>query len=193
MSHIDGAIRTNLESRLKLPRLHYTPAQNKPYTFQDPKVRQFVESRLTGRVLNLFAGKTILDYPGEKIRVDLDTEMPQLNFVGCASNYLINTKLTFDTIIYDPPWNERKSKEKYEGRMIGKYTRHKDLIVSKLNTNGQIISAGYEISNFGEIRGMGLTDILICNPFGEFRPFFVTVEKKRNANFEDYFIVEDGA
>lgn len=150
------------------------------YTFGDPKLMKIVKSMVEGpRILNLFAGKNTVHRL--EVRVDSDPEMPNLHFTGTAKKFLNMMKrklVIFNTIIYDPPWNERKSKEFYGGRHIGKFTRLKDDIVSVLDASGIIISAGYEIDNFGKGRGMKLEEVLVVNPSGEIRPFFITVERK---------------
>ena len=132
-----------------------------------------------GKVLNLFAGKNVVN-EGE-YRVDLDNSMPLINYRGDATDFLnitIKQNYFYDTIIYDPPWNERKSKEFYNERYIGKFTKLKDYIVKILNVNGIIISVGYEIDNFSRKRGMKLESVFVVNPSGEIRPFFITIERK---------------
>lgn len=141
------------------------------------KVKSIVQRRLTGKVLNLFAGKNKLDYK-DIIYVDSSSEFdPDYNMN--AKDYLLMVKKeTFDTIIYDPPWNERKSKELYNGRYIGQFTKMKNNIISILKARGKVISLGYEISNFGKIRGMQLEELVVVNPFGEIRPYFISIERK---------------
>ena len=82
------------------------------------------------------------------------------------------------TFIFDPPWNARKAREKYEGRYIGKFTKLKEDIVKLLNPRGKIISAGYKISYFGKKRGFNLEKVLVVNPGGDINPFFIVVERK---------------
>ena len=148
------------------------------YTFKEKKVLDIVRSLSQGKVLNLFAGKYVVK-DGE-YRVDLDELMPNLDFVGNAKDFLKINIEKFDTIIYDPPWNERKSKEFFEGRYIGKFTKLKDDIAKLLNPNGRIISLGYTITNFGKKRNMELSDLTIVNPRGEIRPYFISMEINKN-------------
>ena len=54
----------------------------------------------------------------------------------------------------------------------------KDSIIKCLNDGGIIIGLGHEISNFGKGRGLTVEDLYIVNPFGEIRPYFISVEKK---------------
>lgn len=91
--------------------------------------------------------------------------------------FALEDDITFDTIIFDPPWNARKAREKYEGRYIGKFTKLKEDIVKLLNPGGKIISAGYKISYFGKKRGFTLDKVLVVNSGGDINPFFISVEK----------------
>jgi len=43
------------------------------YTFESPKIKEWVESRAEGNVLNLFAGKTLLNL--NEVRNDVDESM----------------------------------------------------------------------------------------------------------------------
>ena len=168
-----------------IPEVIYVEDGCYKWTFQAKKVKKFVEDNCQGDVLNLFAGKTRLNIM--ETRVDMSDEFDPDVCVD-AAEYL-ELPLTFDTIIYDPPWNERKSKEFYEGRYIGKFTKLKNGIVSLLDKSGIIISAGYEITNFGRSRGMLLTKLLVVNPKGEIRPYFISIEKQI-PNLGSYIDVE---
>ena len=151
-------------------------AQCHRYTFQPTKIRKEVIALCSGTVLNLFAGLTILDV--DEYRVDSDSDMPRLNYIGNAEQFLSEYKhiKKFDTIIFDPPWNARKAREKYEGRYIGKFTKLKEDIVNLLHPGGCIISVGYKISYFGKKRGFEISDLIIVNPGGDINPFFIVKE-----------------
>jgi len=161
------------------PEIIYMAAGCSRWTFDVNKVRRFVEKNCKGSVLNLYAGKNRLSV--NEIRVDIsngfkpDYHMSDEIFIKLS----VKENLRFDTIIYDPPWNERKSKEFYDGNYIGKFTKVKNNLVSLLNESGVIISLGYEITNFGRWRGMELIKIAVIDPKGEIRPYFISIEKKR--------------
>lgn len=159
------------------PTIHYIEDGCFKYTFEAKKVKIIVEKHCVGNILNLFAGKTKLNVT--EIRVDISNEFePDFNMdAKDYIRYAIKENHKYDSIIYDPPWNERKSKEFYNGKYIGKFTKLKDGIVSLLKYNGRIISAGYEISNFGKKRNMEIKKIYTINPFGEIRPYFISIEK----------------
>lgn len=164
------------------PEMVYIEAGCYSYTFDDKKVKSIVESECSNDVLNLFAGKNHLNV--SEIRVDISNEfLPKFNM--SAEDFLkksLKIGWKFKTIIYDPPWNERKSKEFYNGKYIGKFTQLKDDIVKILAEKGRIISIGYEISNFGKKRQMELKKVYAINPFGEIRPYFISIEQKKYIN-----------
>lgn len=162
------------------PNLFYIEGGLYKYTFQEAKVKAVVEEEcreFNSEVLNLFAGKHRLDVEDE-FRVDLSDEF-EPDHCGDAMGFLKDAgNDKWDCMVYDPPFNERKSKEFYEGRRVGKYTKMKDSIVQCLNPGGKIVGLGHEISNFGKGRGMEVESLYVVNPFGEIRPYFISVERK---------------
>lgn len=132
----------------------------KRYTFQAPKVKKWTEDWCKGKVLNLFAGKTLLNM--NEMRNDIDPECPadhHRDATELVEEFIISN-IKFDTIILDPPWNYRKAREKYEGRWIGKLTKVKNLLSQILNHNGRIISWGY--NTVGMSKSRGFTKLAIC-------------------------------
>ena len=164
------------------PRLHYLEGNLYRYTFREQKVKEVVEEhckKYDTEVLNLFAGKHKLDGVRE-YRVDLSDEFSP-DFHGDAFDFLgksIDEEKTWDVIVYDPPFSDRKSKEFYAGRRVGIYTKMKDSIIQCLSDNGIIIGLGHEITNFGKGRGLVVEDLYVVNPFGEIRPYFISIERK---------------
>lgn len=132
------------------------------YTFEQPKLKEWLESWCKGTVLNLFAGTTILNVEKE-IRVDIDKDvnadytMDSFDFVNMWIN---EKKELFDTIVLDPPYSLRKSREKYEGRYIGSFTKIKNLLPLILKDEGRIITFGYD--SVGMSKSRGFTKIAIC-------------------------------
>jgi len=129
------------------------------YTFESPKIKQWVEENASGKVLNLFAGTTLLNL--DEVRNDLDEDAPAdyhmdaLNFVkewdGCS----------FDTIILDPPYSYRKSMEMYGNRRASRFKMLADEIPRILAPGGRVISFGYHTTFLGSIRGFTLTGLCV--------------------------------
>ena len=82
------------------------------------------------------------------------------DYYGDAYDFITTTELKFDTIIFDPPYNLRKSREKYNGKYIGSLTKIKNSIVRVLNSGGRIIHFGYDTVGMG--KGRGFDKIAIC-------------------------------
>jgi len=130
----------------------------KRYTFEQKKLKLWVESYSKGKVLNLFAGRTKLNL--DEFRVDSNKEMVA-DYYGDALEFLKTTKLKFDTIILDPPYSLRKSYEKYKGHYIGSsWTRIRNACLNVLNEHGRIISLGY--NSQGMSKALGFRKVAIC-------------------------------
>lgn len=148
------------------------------YTFEMPLVKKYVEAHCVGKVLNLFAGKTMLNL--DEIRVDLDPNMPA-DYHMDAEKFLelaIQQKMKFDTVILDPPYSIRKSMEKYKGKYVSSFRKIKDMIPLVLNYRGIVITFGYNSSGFK--RKVGFKKIAICLicHYGAHHDTVVLVEKK---------------
>ena len=129
----------------------------KRWTFEQPKLRKFVERWCKGKVLNLFAGKVKLDV--DEFRVDIDKNAIA-DWYGDAYEFVTTTDMKFDTVILDPPYNIRKSREKYEGRWIGSLTKIKNALPQILNEKARVISLGYD--SVGMSKKRGFRKIAIC-------------------------------
>lgn len=141
----------------------YLAQPPRKYTFEQPKLKLWVESWCKGKVLNLFAGKTLLDI--DEVRVDIDKDMPA-DYHMVAFEFISTWQGDkFDTVILDPPYNIRKAREKYgtywNGGYIGKLTKIKNAIPSILEDNkSRIISLGYD--TVGMSKSRGFEKIAIC-------------------------------
>jgi hypothetical protein len=131
------------------------------YTFEQPQLKLWTEKWCKGKVLNLFAGTTKLNV--DEFRVDIDKNCPA-DWYGDAYEFVTTTDLRFDTIVFDPPYNLRKAREKYGGRYIGLATKIKNKLPKILNQNGRIISFGYDTVGMSKSRGFNKIAIcLVCH------------------------------
>lgn len=157
----------------------YLTQPPKRYTFEQPRLKEWVEKWCQGKVLNLFAGKIKLKVDTE-VRVDIDPNMPadfymnSYDFVKIA----IEKNMRFDTIVLDPPYNLRKSREKYEGRWIGKFTKIKNLLSQILNKNGRTIILGYDTVGMSKSRGFEKIAICVICHNGDHNDTLAVVEQK---------------
>ncbi len=145
------------------------------YTFKAPKIKEWVESVSSGKVLNLFAGITKLNL--EETRIDLNPETKP-DFCMDALEFVKQYQSTFDTVILDPPYAYRKSMEKYKGYIASPFKKLKDELVRIVPINGVIVTFGYHSISMGAIRGFELIRVcLICHG-GAQHDTIAIVEKK---------------
>lgn len=160
---------------MQLSYLHQPP---KRCTFEMLKLKKYVEGWCRGKTLNLFSGQTRLRGIDE-YRVDIDpTTKP--DFIGDAYEFIITTPLKFDTVILDPPYNTRKSREKYNGRWIGNFKKIKDALPPIINDGGIVISLGYDTVGMSRSRGFEkIAACIICH-LGDHNDTLCLVERKAN-------------
>jgi len=157
----------------------YMAQPPKRYTFEMPLLKKWVENHCQGKVLNLFAGRVKLDV--DETRVDIDKNMPA-DFYMDAEEFIkhcILKEIKFDTIILDPPYSMRKSREKYEGRYIGSFTKIKNLIpqiLKPLKPYSRVITLGYSSTGMSASRGFRKVALCIICHKGDHDDTFVTVE-----------------
>lgn len=154
----------------------YLSQPPKKYTFEQPRLRLWTETHCSGKVLNLFAGKTRLGV--DEFRVDLSPEF-EPDFIGGAYGFVAITEMRFDTVIFDPPYNLRKAREKYQGRYIGLATQIKNMLPRILNANGVVISFGYDSVGMSKSRGFDKTAICLVCHGGDHNDTICVVEQKQ--------------
>lgn len=150
------------------------------WTFKPDDVRQYVESRLRGDVLNLFAGETKLRHDGEVIRNDINEDADadyHFDAEEVADHFAPES---FDTVVLDPPYNVRKAREKYNGRNIGKFTRVKDELVPLVRPGGIVLTFGYSSTGMSRSRGFEKEEIALLNHKGDHNDTICVVERKPN-------------
>jgi hypothetical protein len=153
----------------------YLLQPSKRYTFEQPKLKLWTEEWCCGKVLNLFAGRVKLDV--DEYRVDIDKKM--IADEHCDAFEFVNkTDLKFDTVVLDPPYNLRKSREKYGGRYIGSFTKIKNVIPRILNPSGRVIIFGYDTVGMSKSRGFEKIAICLVCHSGDYNDTICLVEKK---------------
>ena len=164
----------------------YLTQPPKRYTFEQPKLREWVEEQCKGKVLNLFAGRTKLNV--DEYRVDFDKEVPA-DFYGDAFEFVSTTEMRFDTIILDPPWSIRKSREKYGGRVVGSFTKIKNVLRRILNKGGRVITVGYSSTGMSKSRGFEKIALAVVCHNGDHDDSFAITEEDYEKDIE--VIVEE--
>ena len=158
-------------------KLTYLKTPLNKYTFSVKPIRDWVESRANGKVLNLFAGKTKLKL--DEVRNDQDKTMVA-DYQLDALDFILSYKGRFDTIILDPPDAYRKSMEMYNGHRASRFNEVKDNLPKLLKPNGKVITFGYQSVSMGKGRGFDQEEVLLMSHGGAIHDTISTVERKTN-------------
>lgn len=145
------------------------------YTFSVSPVRRWVEKQCEGRVLNLFAGPTLLQV--DELRNDLDPEMPADYHLDAGVFLESWQDEPFDTILLDPPYALRKSMELYKGIICSPFRRIKDAIPACLNPGGLVITFGYHSVVMGRNRLFSLEKVAVFSHGGAIHDTIGSVER----------------
>jgi len=178
----------------------YLTQPPKKYTFQQPKLREWTEKQCKGKVLNLFAGTTKLNV--NEVRVDIDKNVPADYYMEAFEfvNFAKEQGMKFDTIILDPPYNLRKSREKYGGRYIGSFTKIKNALLPLMNDGCIVIHYGYDTVGMSKSRGFEKIGVCVVCHNGDHNDTLCVVEKliatpsdspSASANAEDLICVKE--
>ena len=145
------------------------------YTFQSLKIKKWVESKVTGDVLNLFAGKVKLNC--DETRNDIDPNMIS-EYHKDALDFVVDCKNAFDVVILDPPYSYRKGMELYRGNYVSKFRRLADEMPRIVKDLGCVISFGYHTTFIGERRGFKLEELCIFGHSGAQHATIAIIERK---------------
>lgn len=90
------------------------------WTFDLDAIREWVEYHIHGRVLNACSGKNRLRHDGEVIRNDIEPEIEADLHVDAAELAAHFPAESFDTVVFDPPWNLYQANLRYDGHHVHK-------------------------------------------------------------------------
>lgn len=157
--------------------MEYLKAPINKFTFKSKKIKRWVEQNTEGKVLNLFAGKVLLNC--NEIRNDINKEMPADYYMEAFDciKFFIEQKTLFRTILLDPPYSLRKSMEFYQGKKISSFNKIKDILFLVLEQNGIVITFGYQSVSMGIRRNFEVEKILLINHGGAIHDTIVTKER----------------
>jgi hypothetical protein len=145
------------------------------YTFSVTPIRHWVERNCEGRVLNLFAGRTLLQV--DEVRNDLDPDMPAGYHLDALAFLRTWDGEKFNTVLLDPPYAFRKSMELYKGNICSPFRQLKDEISRVLNSDGLVITLGYHSIVMGSSRGFSLERVALFSHGGAIHDTIASVER----------------
>jgi 23S rRNA G2069 N7-methylase RlmK/C1962 C5-methylase RlmI len=138
-------------------------------------VREWVEQRCEGSVLNLFSGPTLLKV--NELRNDLDPQMPADYHLDALAFLRLWDGPPFQTILLDPPYAFRKSMELYNGMICSPFRQLKDEIPRCLLPGGSVITFGYHSNVMGKNRRFILERLALFSQGGAIHDTIATVER----------------
>lgn len=164
-------------------RLSYDTVQPNKWTFKSNKIRQWVEERLRGRVLNACAGKTKLAHDHEIVRNDIDPERDADLHVDVREVADHFEAESFGTIIYDPPFSENQANESYEledGEVVvaGKDAITKRQFHELLKPGGRVIQFGFTTTCMPAALEYERREVAVWNTLGRMNDYLSVVDEK---------------
>lgn len=145
------------------------------YTFSVKPIRNWVERSCEAKVLNLFAGPTLLQL--DEVRNDLDPGMPAQYHLDAREFLRSWNGERFDTILLDPPYAMRKSMELYNGHICSPFRQLKEGIPRVLRPGGLVITFGYHSVVMGRQRGFATERVALFSHGGAIHDTIAAVER----------------
>jgi hypothetical protein len=158
--------------------LSYYTIQPNRWTFQSDKVRQWVEARLSGRVLNACAGKTKLTHDHQIIRNDID-ESREADVHADVCEIADHFKPeSFETIVYDPPFSQNQANRSYDGKQVGDDALAKRQFDELLAPGGRVIQFGFTTTCMPMAMDYERREAAIWNTLGRMNDYLSVIDEK---------------
>lgn len=176
-------------------------------TFEDSQIRQWVESRLSGRVLNACCGPTTLNHKDEIVRNDIDETIAAEYHVDVARLAAVLEPRSFETIVFDPPWTLYQANMRYDGNhvykdetridpdkipqaikrdktQVGHARLAKDGFDYLLQPGGKVIQLSYNGTCMPQRLGYNRLERMMFDPLGEGKTLIGSVDRKIQTKFD---------
>lgn len=112
------------------------------WTFEYTPAREILREEMHGRTLNACAGKTQLDHDAEIVRNDLNPDRDADHHVDVTEIAEHFAPQSFDTVIFDPPFDEKQAETKYDGL-------HAMDVYAALEQFNELVRPGGSVVTFG--------------------------------------------
>lgn len=150
------------------------------WTFQMPKVRTWIESRIEGRTLNLFGGITRLT--GDVVHNDLQPELclpGDLSRDACDGAQWVDLEHVFDTVVFDPPYSFHQAVVSYGLKKQQKVSHARDVVEWVLKPGGRVLSLGFNSTGMSESRGFEKEALALVNCGGSHNDYILLSERHK--------------
>ena len=155
------------------------------WTFDYEPARSIVEEHMHGRVLNACAGKTKLQHDDEIVRNDLNPDRDadvHLDVAEIADHF---EQMSFDTVLFDPPFDQKQAEEKYDGV-------HASDVYSALRQFNELVRPGGHVITFGwnswgmrSFPAFERVETVLLQRGPLHRDFIVSVDKRTTASITE--------
>jgi hypothetical protein len=150
------------------------------WTFQMPKLRAWVESRLEGTVLNLFGGVVRLP---SAVHNDLNKDLANgpldLNRDAFDLEAWVDSAGVYDTVVFDPPYSAHQAVVSYGTKKQQRVSHARDVVEYVLAPHGRVISLGFNTTGMSNARGFTKENILIVNCGGSHNDYLIMSERRQ--------------
>lgn len=154
------------------------------WTFEYQRAREFVEERLDGRVLNACAGKTKLDHDREIVRNDLNPDRDADYHIDVASIATRFDSQSFDTVVFDPPFDQAQAEEHYESMHDRQRGPSRRKLAGLVQPGGVFVECGWNMHSPGEFDGWRREEVHIFRRGPSYQPVFLTADRRESRQSE---------
>lgn len=125
-----------------------SPVYLTPWTFEVPQIRDEINEHLSGRILNACAGKTRVEHDGPVVRNDIDPARDADLHVDVRDIDRAVEPESFDTVLFDPPYDADNADKHYNGHHIGRPWEPRDALEAVTAPGGVVVGFGWNSDGF---------------------------------------------
>ena len=155
----------------------YYAVQPNRWTFESDKIRAWVESHLTGDVLNACAGKTKLNHDSihrNDINPDRDADT-HIDVLELTDHFEPNS---FDVVVYDPPFSQAQADSTYDGISVSDEGRAMREFDQLLRAGGKVVKMGFSTTCMPGELDYVRKEVAIFNTLGRMNDWLGVVDQR---------------
>jgi len=162
-----------------------SPRMLSRWTFEYTPARTIVENYLSGRVLNACAGKTKLQHDGEIVRNDLNPDRDADTHHDVAEIASHFEPCSFDTAIFDPPFDEKQAETKYDGLHAMDVYAALEQFNELVRPGGHVVTFGWNSWGMRSFAAFERVDTVLLQRGPIHRDVIVTVDRRNTYSLTD--------
>lgn len=161
------------------------------WTFEYTPAREFVEERLSGRVLNACAGKCYLEHDGEIVRNDLNRDRDADLHEDVAEIAEFFEPQSFDTIVFDPPFDDLQAADKYDSLRADSVLSAFNQFAELVRPNGRVITFGWNSWGMRSRDAFDREETVLFQRGPVKRDVIATVDRRTTASVTEVFATDE--